>query len=452
MIANDLKLEFKTLTKLAAPIMFGQVSQMLFGLIDTVMIGHVGTTELAATAFANSVFIVFLVFGIGIANATSPLVSRAIGRTDHSGARRILTDALLVSGVVGIILTLLGLICLLAFDKMGQLPAVAAQAKVYFSLIIFTLVPAMLFQCYKQYLECIGHARIPMFSAFGGLTANVLLNFVLIFGFGSIPPLGIAGAAIGTLLARLGMLAYLSAYVRWEKTHRAPESKQARFEIPLRSVVVRDLLGIGIPTAFNLLFEVGAFATASIMVGWIGSVELAAHQVTLSLASLTFMVPLGLSFAASIRVGTELGRNDYLAAKRAGIASVTIAGMFMTMTAILLATGCYFWPRFFTKDPEVIKLAAPFILISAFFQLFDGVQVVCAGLLRALKDVRWPLAINLTAYWIIALPLGYLLSFTLNLGPTGIWWGLAGGLFVAAVSLSIRFFTLLASEQKANLR
>lgn len=445
-MSKSLRAEISTLSILAWPIVVGQISQMMFGFIDTLMIGHVGTIELAASAFGNSVFVIFLVFGIGIGNATSPLISRAIGRTDHRGARRILSDAIAVNTVSGIILTFVAALCGYLFNYMGQAPEVARQGQIYFLIVTLSLIPTMIYQCYKQYLECILRPRIPMYSAFGGLALNVVLNYLFIYGAGPIPKMGIAGAAIATVISRVLMLLYLVAYVRWERTHRVPEETQKQFEVPARKDVVWELIKLGIPTAFILLFEVGAFAAAAILMGWIGPIEQAAHQVTLSLVSLSFMVPLGVSFAASIRVGTELGRGDYESARRAGVASTLVGGGFMLLMAIIFGIGQDFWPTLFSKDPAVIELAGVLLVIGAIFQVSDGVQVVAAGLLRAVKDVRWPFVITLVAYWIFALPFGYWLAIPRKMGPTGLWIGLAAGLTVAAVFLTARFFILLKRE------
>lgn len=446
LMSKSLRAEISTLCILAWPIVVGQISQMLFGFTDTLMIGHVGTIELAASAFGNSVFVIFLVFGIGIGNATSPLISRAIGRTDHKGARRILSDAIVVNTVSGLLLTFIAVICGYFFSHMGQAPEVARLGQLYFMIVTLTLIPSMLYQCYKQYLECILRPRIPMYAAFGGLSLNVVLNFILIFGLGPIPPLGVVGAAVATVISRTLMVLYLAGYVHWEKTHRTPEATQQNFDVPARHEVVWELIQLGIPTAFILLFEVGAFATAAIVMGWIGPMEQAAHQVTLSLVSLSFMVPLGISFAASIRVGTEIGRADFAAARLAGIASTIVGGGFMLLMAIIFALGKDFWPALFTKDQAVIELAGILLIVGAIFQVSDGVQVVAAGLLRALKDVRWPFAITFVAYWIFALPVGYWLAIPLKWGPIGLWIGLAAGLTVASIFLTARFFRILKRE------
>lgn len=445
-----LRMEIISLCVLAWPIVVGQVTQMLYGFTDTLMIGHVGTVELAAAAFGNSVFVIFLVFGMGLGNATTPLISRAIGRTDHKGARRILSDAIVVNTVSGILITIVAAICGLFFEHMGQSPEVAKQAQIFYYIICLCLIPSMIYQCYKQYLECILRPHIPMYSAVAGLVLNIVLNWVLIYGTGPIPPMGIAGAALATFISRMITTSYLAAYVRWERTHRTPEETQKIFDVPSRKDVVGELLDLGIPSAFILLFEVGAFATAAIIMGWIGPIEQAAHQVTLSLVSLSFMVPLGLSFAASIRVGTEIGRGDFAAAKRAGTAAAVVAATFMFACALIFGLGRYFWTSLFSHDAHVIELASSLLIIGAIFQVSDGLQVVAAGLLRAVKDVRWPFAITFLAYWVFALPIGYWLAIPKKWGPSGLWVGLAGGLTIAAILLTIRFYRILAHQARAT--
>jgi multidrug resistance protein, MATE family len=441
-----MKNEIAKLTKLAAPIAVGQVSQTLFGFIDTLMIGHVGTTELAATSFGNSVYIIFLIFGLGLTNATSPLVSRAFGRQDLHGARRILKDALLVSFVAGLMLVALCYACLFFFDRMGQAPEVAKQAKTFFAIISLTLVPSLLYQTMKQYLESINRPAVPMIVVLGGLLTNIGLNFILIFGYGPIPPLGVAGAALGTVCARICMLIAISSYVKWEESHREFLKKENPFPALSRKAVVKEYTALGIPSAFIVTFEVGAFAFSAIIVGWLGSVSLAAHQVVLSLVSITFMVPMGLATAAGILVGHELGRNDYAAATRAGTAGFYCATAFMVFSAIILAGGRNFFPPLFSKDPHVIELASTLLIVGALFQVSDGIQVVGAGVLRALKDVRLPLILTFVSYWLIALPLGYLFAFHFAYGAVGMWIGLCIGLAVVAIALTARFYIILNKQ------
>ncbi len=446
MTLRDLSREIPILFRLSWPIVIGQIGQMLFGLIDVVMVGRVGTVELAAISFANSVYVIFLVFGIGISNSTSPLVSRALGRKDLAGAWQIMKNSLRLSVGLGLALTVLALLMLFFFDRMGQETAVAEKGKTFYGLICLTLVPALVYQSLKQVLESLGHPKIPMVAMVIGLGLNIGLNFVFIFGAGPIEPMGLVGAAVGTNIARLVMVAILFLFVyRARRLHEFRAAHQSNRKGDSWQVV-GELLKLGVPSGFVVLFEVGAFASAAIMMGWLGSVELAAHQVALSLAAMSFMVPMGISFAAGIRVGFEAGRNDFRAARVSGITALLFAAMFMTPIALLFAAGNQFWPRLFTEDPAVQALAGQLLIVAAVFQLVDGIQVVDVGILRALKDVRWPLAISLTAYWIIALPMGYLLAFKSSVGPLGIWYGLAAGLFVVAIFLTIRFLKLVTRE------
>lgn len=444
-----MKKEMGHLLALAIPIIVGQISQTLFGFIDILMVGHLGTVELAAVSFANSIFVIFLVFGLGLTNATSPLIARALGRGDQHGARHILTDSLYVSVAAGLFLTVICLLCVLAFHKMGQSEEVLIHAKTFFVLTCTTLVPALLYQTMKQYLECIGRPIIPMLVAVGGLLANIGLNYVLIFGKGPFPVMGVAGAAFGTLIARVLMLVVLGLYIKWEKSHRS-FMNQTPTHPPLRHLAVtKELLALGIPTAFIFTFEVGAFAFSTIMAGWLGVLSQAAHQVTMSLASLTFMVPMGLSVAAGIRVGQRQGSLDFEGSKKAATAGLICATAFMAVSALTFILGRNLFPLFFTKDVEVIRLAAAFLILGGLFQVSDGIQVVGASILRSMKDVQWPLAITFTSYWIVALPISYVLAFPFGLGGVGIWTGLFLGLTVAAVALPVRFYFLLAKQQYA---
>ena len=276
-----------------------------------------------------------------------------------------------------------------------------------------------------------------MFITIAGNALNIFLNWVLIFGKLGFPAYGILGAGYATLISRFviagGMWAYLQG-----------SSRYSQYLARLRSIkitrqVISKMLHIGLPTGFQFIFEVGAFGFSAIMIGWMGAKPLAAHQIAINMAAISYMMASGLSAAATIRVGNQLGRKDILTLRNVAFSIFIMVVIFMMSFALLFIVGRFFLPTLYIDDSEVIGLASSLLIIAAFFQISDGVQVVGLGALRGLADVKIPTLITFISYWIIALPVAYLLGFTLDMGINGIWWGLLIGLTVAAVSLFIRF-------------
>ncbi len=429
--------ELRPTLALAVPITVGQVSQVLMGITDSVMVGHVGRVPLAASAFALSVFGLFFIAGTGLLVPVSVLVARAHGARQPDECARWLLHGVAVALVVSLAEALAMAAMATQLRRFGQPPEVVAAANPFFVIIAISLVPTFLFQVLRQFSEAAGRPWEPMAILFFSVILNAFLNWVFIFGHLGSPALGLTGSGCATLLARSA-----SVVLIWIWLRRRPEWR-GRLPGPgglarLSRAGLAEMLAIGVPAAGQLLFEAGAFTAAALLMGWLGTVPLAAHQIALSCAAFTFMFPLGLAMAVSIRMSQALGAGRRGALRRIGFGALGASTAIMGTFALVFALAGGAIARGFTADAEVAALAARLLLVAAVFQIFDGAQVVGAGALRGLTDVRVPTAITFVAYWVIALPAAWLLGFKARLGAPGIWAGLAAGLACAAVLLALR--------------
>ncbi|OIR05189.1 multidrug resistance protein NorM [mine drainage metagenome] len=436
--------EARATLRLALPIAFGSASQILMGVLDSVMIGRVGAVPLAASAFAGSVFGFFLLAGIGLLLPVAILVSRSHGAGRPTECASWLTHGLTLALAAGggAALLMAGLSTRLGL--FGQPAEVVAIVRPFFLLIAASILPALLFQILRQYAESLGMPLVPMVIMVCCVCLNALLNWTLIYGHLGAPALGLTGAGIGTLVARTTALGSLFFVLRKRLRH-APEwpwSRVTRSQSPgyTRSRFA-ELLRLGVPSAGQLLFELCAFSASAIMMGWLGTRALAAHQIALSCGSLTFMFPLGVATAASMRLGRALGEGDRERLRPIGLGAFGLAWVAMGTFALVFALFGTQIARGFIEDPAVVALAAHLLIVAAVFQIFDGTQVVGTGSLRGLSDVRVPTLITGFSYCGIAIPVSYFLGVR-GIGPIGVWGGLAAGLACAAILLFRRFTRL----------
>jgi len=431
--------ELRATLALALPIIVGQVGQTLIGTTDSAMIGRVGTVPLAAAAFTHGLWIVFFLFGLGLLMGVGVFSARdgGAGRVEECAAWLRHGRALaLAVGIGGF-----GLLALLStqLHRFGQPPEVVAIVRPFFLLIALSLVPVLFFQVQRQFAESLGRPWVPMLVMLGDVGLNALLNWVFIWGHWGAPALGLVGSGVATLLARSAAVAAIALWLGRSKTfaavRKAPRSgwEWARF---------RALLGIGVPVGGSLLFESGAFTAAALMMGWLGTTALAAHQIALCCAAFTFNFPLGLSTAVSMRLSRALGEGRRDALRAIGFGALGLSSvMMLTFAAVFVFAGGWL-ARGFSADANVIALAARLLMVAAVFQVFDGGQVVGAGALRGLADVKTPTVITLVAYWGLAIPGGYFLGVRGGFGAVGIWVALAMGLAFAAIFLGVRFARL----------
>jgi MATE family multidrug resistance protein len=429
----------KTLA-LASPIVAGQVGQMLMGLVDTLMVGHVGTNSLAAAAFANSLMSVAFVFGIGVLTSVGILASRAHGAGMDRHKQVILCSSLWLSIAVGVLLATALTLAMPWLAIFRQPEEILSQAKPFMAILSWSLVPALVFISSKSFSEAVSRALVPALMMYLGVALNVFLNWVLIFGNLGAPPLGLAGAGWATLISRLVTMAGTLLFC----VRVTGSGFSILWPGLLRLPTIKSLVLIGLPTGFQYLAEVGAFAFAAILMGWIGTTALAAHQIAITCAATTFMFPLGISQAVGVRIGQAVGAGHHELIRVIGFGGLCLSGLIMTFFALVYAILGHSIANSFNSDSAVVDLTANLLLIAGIFQIADGIQVTAMGGLRGLADVRAPMIFAFTYYWLGAIPIGYIAAFVFKTGAIGIWSGLATGLFIAAITLTTRFYLLTA--------
>lgn len=428
---------YKRNLQLALPVVLSQIGQVTVHLVDNMMVGHVGTSELAAASFANSVFMVGMYFGMGITYGLTPMVGKAYGNNDLKKVIVWLKNGIFTHLASGLCLALLMCSIYFFLPLMGQPPGVLQLAKPYYLLLCASYLPFMLFFTLKQFFEGVGNTKMAMHITLISNVINVVLNYILIFGKLGFPQLGLVGAGIGTLVSRVAMPVLFAIYIV-----KSPRYRRFFVFAHLQSLVrerVVSLLKIGVPIGFQLIVEVAAFGIGAVMMGWLGEVPLAAHQVALGLASFTYMISLGVSQANTIRVSHQIGVKDYRSMKMAAFASTHLVLLFMSVMAVVFVIGRNFLPLMFTVDVEVIRISAGLLIVAAVFQLFDGLQVVMLSTLRGMADVKVPMYMAFFAYMLIGIPTSYVFAFLLKVGPQGIWFGYLMGLGTAGIMFYFRF-------------
>ncbi len=422
---------------LALPIMAGMVGQMLMGLADTIMVGRVGVVPLAASAFVNAVAHLPLVFGLGLLSSISVLTSQAFGARRPDEAGEALRHGLVIATGMGVLAALSAFVLYPFLHRFGQPPEVVVAAGPYLLLFGASLLPALVGHGCKQFSEALKHPWVPTFVLLGGVLLNVLLNWVLIFGHWGAPTMGLEGAGWATLIARVVMTLVMLGYVVRAPALRA--FQPVRWTATWSRETFRRLVHLGWPVAGQHLFEVSAFAFAAIMMGWISADAIAAHQIAITCAALTFMCVLGIGTAVCIRVGHAYGAAQYARMRRIGFGGVSLAAGIMGFFGVVLMVAGKPIAGLFIASPTVVGLTAQLLIVAAVFQMADGIQVVSISALRGLGDVRVPAVIAVLAYWVLAVPVGAALAFPGRYGAVGIWVGLAGGLGAAALGLAWRF-------------
>lgn len=436
---------YKSNFLLAYPVVISQLGHMMTSIADSVMVGQLGTIPLAACALGNSLLGIFMVAGIGLSQGITPLVAQENGKDNKSICGLLLEQGVLISVFAGLIL--FGIVSVIALNLhlLDQPVQVALAAKNYLLIIAASIVPLMIFQNFRQFAEGLGYTRQAMYLSVGGNIVNIIFNFLLIYGWLGFPEMGLFGAGVGTFISRVFMAIGMGWYVIKSKLFK---SYIDGFKITkVDWLRIKSIVKLGFPIAMQYFFEVGAFSGAAIMIGWIGAKELAAHQIAINLAAATYMGASGIGVAATIRAGHAFGKRDFKDLRLSAISSYHLVIGYMCITALIFLTCNHLLPWIYIKNDEVIQIAGELLIVAAFFQLSDGIQVVGAGVLRGLSDVKIPTLVTLLAYWFFALPLGYLLGFTFHMGPLGIWISLSLALTIVAVLLFWRFNKLSKSLQ-----
>jgi multidrug resistance protein, MATE family len=421
---------------LALPVIVGQIGHIAASVADSMMVGALGTIPLAAVSLASSIASVPLVFGIGMGYGLTPMVAHAMGQARPFKAVRLLKNGTVVNAFTSAFMFLFALVLFWGVQFTGQEPAVVEEATMYLWIIMASYLPFMLFMSAKQYLEGMGDTKTPMRISLYGNVGNIGLNALLIYGWGPFPEWGIVGAGVATLVAR----GYMMMAAWWFVLRRGKADPADWLRAKVTTYPIRALLKIGIPSGFQYIFEVSAFAASAWIIGTLGATPLAAHQVAISLASISYMAATGLGAAATIRIGQAMGRKDLAGAKAAGTSLFLITIIFMAVTGLTFFVFRHQLPWAYTQDPAVVAGAAALLVVATIFQISDGVQATALGALRGIQDVRVPTAITFVAYYVIALPLEWYFGHVLGWGAVGVWSALAVGLTVSAGWLSLRFY------------
>lgn len=438
--------EFRYNIKLSVPVILGMLGHTFVQLADNIMVGQLGTAELAAVSLGNSFVFIAMSLGIGFSTAITPLVAEADGASNKKDAKSALKHGLVLCTVLG--LTLFGLILLSkpVMHIMNQPVEVVALALPYLDLVAFSLVPLIIFQAFKQFSEGLSQTKYPMYATIGANIINIILNYLLIFGNFGFPEMGVVGAAIGTLVSRIIMVFYL-----WFILKRKEKFKYyvTGFNFAkIEKKVMKKIIQLGLPSSLQMFFEVGIFTSAVWLSGVLGKNAQAANQIALNLSSMTFMFGMGLGIAAMIRVGNQKGLTNFTELRRIAQSIFLLTFLLEIFFAILFLLGRYWFPSLYldindvaniTDNTEVIVIAAELLLVAAFFQISDGIQVVVLGALRGLQDVKIPTVITFISYWLIGFPVSFYLCLYTDLKSTGIWIGLLTGLTASAIMLYLRF-------------
>ncbi|MGK2864378.1 MAG: MATE family efflux transporter [Chitinophagaceae bacterium] len=445
-----MRLEASKTIRLALPIIIGELAQMALHIIDTAMVGAISYKQLAAAALVVNAMNIPFVLGIGMTISVSQMVSMAHGRHDGKLVSHYFFNGFILCAITAIIISLS-----LVFGKnillhLGQDPEVVVFALPFMKLMGLSIIPMLLFMTLKQFTDGLEFTRTAMLISLAGMPVNILLNWLLIYGNGGFPRLELVGAGWATLITRTVMFIVLGIIILKHSTFRkymAVSSSQWK----LRWNTQKELMHIGIPSSLQIGMEAGAFAVSGIMIGTISAIAQASHQIALSCASFTFMVSMGLAQAGSIRVSNSFGRRDWTKIERIGKSTLLVALVYGIFCAISFGLFRNQLPKLFNSNPEVLQLAGLLILFAAVFQISDSTQAIGAGLLRGIKDVKYPTLMIGIAYWVVGLPVGYVLAFNFEMGASGIWLGLITGLTLASLFLISRFLKMSGRNTKSHL-
>lgn len=439
---------YKRNLKVAIPVMLTHAGQISVNLADNIMVGHLGTAELASVSFANSILVPGLVFGIGFSQGLTPHIGQSYGRNDFKTVGHLFQNSLVLNTLLAIFLTGVMYVAGTFMENMGQSADILSLAKGYYNIQLFSLLPFLLFFGARQFSEGIGITKFAMYITLAANVINISLNWVLIYGKLGFPEMGVNGASTATLISRIFTMAAFAAIIIKKEVYNRYFKYFTRKLTDIDKI--KDILRTSIPLSIQTLVEITAFSISAIMVGWLGKVPLASHQIAMSMSSFSFMLALGVGAAATIRVSHQYGAGDYKAMRKAGFAAVHLSVALMSVSGIGYLLLRNYIPMIFSEDPLVIDLAAKLLIISAMFQIFDAMQLSGLACLRALSDVTKPLYISILSYYFVCLPLGYLLGFTAKLGAVGVWIGLLSGLIFAAILFLRRFNRLTLSILHKN--
>ncbi|MDO5509508.1 MAG: MATE family efflux transporter [Weeksellaceae bacterium] len=457
------KEHFKRNWILAWPVMLTQAGQIMVNVVDNIMVGALGSSRdivlnpelgkisLGAVSLGNAVFFTILVTAFGFSFAMSPLIAQADARKNRAQVNAYLSHGLVLNLSLAVLLMIVVFLAAPFMYYLKQPIEVVDQAIPYLKIMAYSMIPMMIFQSFRQFSEGISLTIIVTIATLVANLFNIAANYALIYGNWGFPRMEVEGAAWGTMISRILMMIFIIIAMFQYRKSRFYLRKTGK--IIWQKSIFNKLTKLGTPTALQMFFEVSTFSVAAFICGMAGVTDLAAHQIALNLASTTFMLCVGISVAATVRVGNQLGLHQYNVMRQAGISSIFMVAIFMIFCGILFVVFRYQLPQIYIENTAVITLTAQLLIIAAFFQLSDGVQVVTLGALRGMQDVNIPTIITLVAYFVLTIPLGYFLTITMKMGAMGMWIALGIGLTFSAVLLIMRFqkISLQRMRDKPNI-
>jgi MATE family multidrug resistance protein len=431
------RVELRALVALAVPVVLSELGWMAQGVVDTIMVGRLGPAAIGAVALGNAVCYTPSLFGIGLLLGLDTLVAQSYGRKDYDGCHRWLAQGVYLAMIVTPLVMVAVWLASFGYARFGIAAAVAGPAASYLRVLNWGTLPLLIYGGARRYLQGVGQVRVVTVTFVGANLLNWLGNWMLIYGRLGAPRMGVDGSALSTVIARLFMaLALLGFAWRYERKRGHP---LFRHWAGPHTAMLKQLVRLGAPAAGQIVLEVGAWNGATLAAGWLTPVALATHQIALNYASITYMVPLGVSAAAAVSVGHAVGAGDPARARRAGWLALGLGTGFMLLAAVVFLVAPRPLIALYTTDAQVMAVGPGLLLLAAAFQIFDGIQTVSTGALRGLGETRVPMWANLVGYWALGLPLGVALCFVLKWGIYGLWIGLTLALVVIASTLLLRW-------------
>lgn len=449
--------EFSYNLKLAYPVILGMLGHTLIGIVDNIMVGNLGATELAAVSLGNSFIFIAMSIGIGFSTAITPIIAEADAEKDSHKIRATFHHGLLLCTVLGIALFIIIVLAKPIMNLMHQPKEVVDLAAPYIDWVAFSLIPVIIYQGYKQFADGLSQTKYSMYAIFMANVVHIFFNYVLIYGLWIFPKLGILGAALGTVISRIMMVVFMHYLLKYNAELNQYFNNFSFKQI--KKSILKKIINLGTPSALQMLFEVALFTAAIWLSGSIGKNSQAANQIALTIATVTFMFAMGLSVTAMIRIGNQKGKKDFKNLIIVARSIFLLAIILEIVFAVLFVIFHSFLPHYFLNmndssqlvdNTEVIAIASKLILVAAVFQISDGIQVVVLGALRGLQDVKIPMYIAFVSYWIIGFPISFYLGKYTSFASVGVWIGLLAGLTAAALFLYIRFHNLTKKLVREN--
>jgi len=436
--AQPWKRELAALVQLAVPVVLSELGWMAQSVVDTIMVGRLGPAAIGAVALGNAVFYTPSLFGIGLLLGLDTVVAQAYGRKDFDDCHRWLAQGIYLALAISPLLMILVAGASFGFARFGITAEVATPAAAYLRVLDWSLLPLLIYGAARRYLQGVGQVRVITVTYIAANLVNWAGNWALIYGHLGFPAMGVRGSALSTVVARILMAVSLMGFAwRYERQRGHPLFQHwARPQLDL----IRQLCRLGLPAAAQIILEVGAWNAATLSAGWLNPIALATHQIAINYASVTYMIPLGISAATAVAVGHAVGAGDKPRARRAGWLALGLGTAFMVFAGLVFLVAPRPLIELFTHDPRVLAVGPSLLWIAAAFQIFDGVQTICTGALRGLGETRAPMVANLVGYWVMGLPLGLILCFVLKWGIYGMWIGLTLALIVISTILLRRWY------------